>query len=180
MQLINIRVSHSLVFQSKSEKERGRENGEESKSNADGENIASYTFIKEIFEEPLILAILAPASPRETSVVLRRRMQGCERCGGCASATRVLRVVITRHLQSPLTLTTSDSDLPCNLRGWFRMPRGGEGVGTHSIDFVQDSRRLRRRRGQPDPPLVVPTRIQHYFQPLPHSSYPSPHSFFLV
>ncbi|KAK0094620.1 hypothetical protein PV326_010441 [Microctonus aethiopoides] len=28
-----------------------------------------------------------------------------------------------------------------------------QGVGGHSIDFVQDSRR-RQRRGQPDPPLV--------------------------
>lgn len=36
-----------------------------------------------------------------------------------------------------------------------------QGVGGHSIDFVQDSRR-RQRRGQPDPPLVVPTRLQRY------------------
>ena len=38
--------------------------------------------------------------------------------------------------------------------------KGWRGMGGHSIDFVQDSRR-RRRRGQPDPPLVVPTRLQH-------------------
>jgi len=106
---------------------------------------------------------------------------------GCASATRVLRVVITRHLQPAHTTLRPPPPPPTcptaldgiggggggggGLVGKGRRVRdeakGCRGMGGHSIDFVQDSRRRRRRRrGQPDPPLVVPTRLQH--RPPPH------------
>lgn len=117
--------------------------------------------------------------------------KGRGRLVGCASATRVLRVVITRHLQparttlrppppSPLPSPPPTCPTALDRRGEARgglvgrgLGRAGDeakgcrGMGGHSIDFVQDSRRRRRRRrGQPDPPLVVPTRLQH--RPPPH------------
>lgn len=158
-----------------------------------GIDIRSYTFNKEIPEylyretiSTTIRSLGIADTPMCWSDSVDRRGYGVV---GCASATRVLRVVITRHLQPAHTTLRPPPPPPpptCPTaldgiggggggggglvgRGWRVRDeaKGCRGMGGHSIDFVQDSRRRRRRRrGQPDPPLVVPTRLQH--RPPPH------------
>ncbi|KAH0547322.1 hypothetical protein KQX54_018671 [Cotesia glomerata] len=72
------------------------------------------------------------------------------------ATSRVLSTTWHPVPETPLSPFPFGTLLTEKREGHYRCKGYSKGVGAHSIDFVQDSRR-RQRRGQPDPPLVVPT-----------------------